>query len=85
MRSLGENLTSSVWGHVYSLNHVLLLNIQSTLLKLLLLPVALVAYTCNPSYSGGRDQEDHELKPAWANSSRLYLENTHHKKGWWSG
>jgi hypothetical protein len=28
----------------------------------------LVAHTCNPSYSGGRDQEDHSLKPAWANS-----------------
>jgi hypothetical protein len=27
-------------------------------------------YTCNPSYSGSRDQEDHGLKPAWANSSR---------------
>jgi hypothetical protein len=25
---------------------------------------------CNPSYSGGRDQEDHGLKPAGANSSR---------------
>jgi hypothetical protein len=25
--------------------------------------------TCNPSYSGGKDQEDHGLKPAWANSS----------------
>jgi hypothetical protein len=24
----------------------------------------LVAYTCNPSYLGGRDQEDHSLKPA---------------------
>jgi hypothetical protein len=24
----------------------------------------LVAHTCNPSYSGGRDQEDHSLKPA---------------------
>jgi hypothetical protein len=24
----------------------------------------LVAHTCNPSYSGGRDQEDHGLKPA---------------------
>jgi hypothetical protein len=23
---------------------------------------------CNPSYSEGRDQEDHSLKPAWANS-----------------
>jgi hypothetical protein len=24
---------------------------------------------CNPSYSGGRDQEDHGSKPAWANGS----------------
>jgi hypothetical protein len=29
---------------------------------------SLVAYTCNPSYLGGRDQEDHSSKPAWANS-----------------
>jgi hypothetical protein len=29
-----------------------------------------VAHACNPSYSGGRDQEDHGLKPAQANSSR---------------
>jgi hypothetical protein len=29
-----------------------------------------VAHTCNPSYSGGRDQEDCGLKPARANSSR---------------
>jgi hypothetical protein len=29
---------------------------------------ALMAYACNPSYSGGRDQEDYGLKPAWANS-----------------
>jgi hypothetical protein len=27
-----------------------------------------VAQACNPSYSGGRDQEDGGLKPAWANS-----------------
>jgi hypothetical protein len=26
-----------------------------------------VAHTCNPSYSGGRDQEDHSWKPAQAN------------------
>jgi hypothetical protein len=31
---------------------------------------ALVAHAYNPSYSGGRDQEDHGLKPAWANSSQ---------------
>jgi hypothetical protein len=29
----------------------------------------LVAHACNPSYSGGRDQEDRGSKPAWANSS----------------
>jgi hypothetical protein len=29
---------------------------------------ASVAHACNPSYSGGRDQEDHSSKPAWANS-----------------
>jgi hypothetical protein len=41
-----------------------------------------VAHACNPGYSGGRDQEDHGLKPAWANSSaRPCLEKTHHKKG----
>jgi hypothetical protein len=27
-----------------------------------------VAHACNPTYSGGRDQEDHGLKPAQANS-----------------
>jgi hypothetical protein len=26
-----------------------------------------VAHGYNPSYSGGRDQEDHGLKPSWAN------------------
>jgi hypothetical protein len=29
-----------------------------------------LAYACNSSYSGGRDQEDRNLKPAWANGSR---------------
>jgi hypothetical protein len=28
-----------------------------------------VAHTCNPSYSGGRDQGDHSSRPASANSS----------------
>jgi hypothetical protein len=37
----------------------------------------LVAHTCNPSYSGGRDQEDPCSKPAQANSSlRPYLEKS---------
>jgi hypothetical protein len=30
---------------------------------------ALVAQACNPSYAGGRDQEDFSLKPALVNSS----------------
>jgi hypothetical protein len=42
-----------------------------------------VAHTYNPSYSGGRDQEDHGSKPVRANSSQHYLEkilHTHKKK-----
>jgi hypothetical protein len=31
---------------------------------------ATMAHTCNPSYSGDRDQEDHGLKPDQANSLR---------------
>jgi hypothetical protein len=45
-----------------------------------------VSYICNPSYSGGRDQEDHSSKPAWANSSRDPISiKPITKKGWWSG
>jgi hypothetical protein len=41
-----------------------------------------VAHACNPSYSGGRDQEDRGSKPAQANSSsRPYLENPFTKMG----
>jgi hypothetical protein len=41
-----------------------------------------VAHTCNPSYSGGRDQEDCISKPAQANSLQdPYLEKTYDKKG----
>jgi hypothetical protein len=29
----------------------------------------LVAHACNTSYLGGRDQDDHGSKPAWANTS----------------
>jgi hypothetical protein len=29
-----------------------------------------VALACNPSYLGGRNQEDQGSKPSWANSSR---------------
>jgi hypothetical protein len=38
-----------------------------------------MAHVCNPIYSGGRDQEDLGLKPAWANTSRPYLKKTHYK------
>jgi hypothetical protein len=45
-----------------------------------------VAHSCNPSYSGGRDQQDHGWKPAWANSSwDLISKRPFTKKGWWSG
>jgi hypothetical protein len=34
-----------------------------------------VAHACNPSYSGGGEQEDHGLKPTWVNKfTRSYLE-----------
>jgi hypothetical protein len=35
----------------------------------------MVAHTYNPSYSGGRDQEDHGWKAAWANNSRGTISN----------
>jgi hypothetical protein len=41
----------------------------------------LVAHTCNPSYTGGRDQEDFSSNLAWANSSQDPIsKKTHHKK-----
>jgi hypothetical protein len=43
---------------------------------------ALVAHACNPSFSGGRDQEDHSSKPSPGKQFRRpYLKNTHHTKG----
>jgi hypothetical protein len=47
----------------------------------------LVAHTCNPSYSGDRDQGSCGLKIAQANSSaRPYLgKNPSEKEDWWSG
>jgi hypothetical protein len=41
---------------------------------------ALVAHTYNPSYSGGRDQEDRSLKPAQANSSQDPISKTPSQK-----
>jgi hypothetical protein len=37
---------------------------------------ALVTHACNPSYSGGGDQVDHGLKPAWENSSQDRISKT---------
>jgi hypothetical protein len=43
----------------------------------------LVAHTCNPSYSGGRDQEIQGLKSSWANSLRNPIsKKTITKRGW---
>jgi hypothetical protein len=42
---------------------------------------ASVSHPCNPSYSGGRDQEDSGLKPVQANSLRNPIsKKTLHKK-----
>jgi hypothetical protein len=40
-----------------------------------------VTHTCNPGYSGGREKEDHGLRPAMANSSRDPILKKLHKKG----
>jgi hypothetical protein len=43
------------------------------------------AHTCNQSYSGGKDEEDHGLKAAQANRSRdpiSKIPNTN--QDWWS-
>jgi hypothetical protein len=47
-----------------------------------------VAHAYNPSYSGGRDQEDHGLKPAspWQIVLKiLFWKKLNTKKVWWSG
>jgi hypothetical protein len=45
-----------------------------------------VAHTCNPSYLGGRDQEDHSSKPALAKSSLDIISKVSNtKQGWQSG
>jgi hypothetical protein len=40
----------------------------------------LVAHACNPSYSGGTDQEDHGSKPAQAKIPETLSQKTHQKK-----
>jgi hypothetical protein len=39
-----------------------------------------MAHTYNPSYLGGRDQEDHGSKPASGNSSQDPIKKAHHEK-----
>jgi hypothetical protein len=41
---------------------------------------ALVAHTCSPSYSGGRDQEDRNSKPAQAKVLRPYIKKKSQKR-----
>jgi hypothetical protein len=44
------------------------------------------AHTCNPNYSGGRDQEDCGSRPTrqkWKQT--LISKLPTHKKSWWSG
>jgi hypothetical protein len=44
---------------------------------------AQVVHTCNPSYSGGRHQEDCSSRSAWTNSSQdpISEKKKNHKKG----
>jgi hypothetical protein len=45
-----------------------------------------VAHACNPSYSGGRDQETHSSRQTLANSSPDPISKIPKtKKGWWCG
>jgi hypothetical protein len=41
----------------------------------------LVAHACNPTYSGGRDQEDCDSKPAQAKVRETLSQKSFHKKG----
>jgi hypothetical protein len=41
--------------------------------------LVLVDHTFNPSYYGGKDEENRHWKPAQAKVMRPYLENTQHK------
>jgi hypothetical protein len=63
--------------------HILVAQEGMQILKNGIMVPVLVAHTCNPSYSGGRDQEDHGLRLAQANSLRnLISKIPYTKKGW---
>jgi hypothetical protein len=59
---------------ILSVLHLISLEKRASLRKRNLLRRVPVAHTCNPSYSGGRDQEDCSSK------LRNYLEKPYHKK-----
>jgi hypothetical protein len=40
-----------------------------------------MAYTCNPSYLGGRNQENQDLRPAWAKVVETTFQPT--RQVWW--
>jgi hypothetical protein len=44
-----------------------------------------MAHTCNSSYSGGRDPEDHGSRPAQAKKQDTILKIPSIKKDWWNG
>jgi hypothetical protein len=44
-----------------------------------------VAHTCNPSYSGGRDQEDGSSKPSQANGSQDPILKKYSTQKWAGG
>jgi hypothetical protein len=51
------------------------------LIKNLKISQVLEAHAYNPSFSGGREQEDHDSKPAWASSLRdPILKKIYHKR-----
>jgi hypothetical protein len=55
--------TSNIWRLKYIFSdYFLIINLQYGWVP--------VAHACNPSYSAGRDQENHGSKPTQANSSR---------------
>jgi hypothetical protein len=79
---------SIVWTYYDLFIHLLMDTwaVSSLLVFRIILSPVLVAHAYNPSYSGGRDQEDGSSKPARINSSPdsiSKIPNT--KKGWPSG
>jgi hypothetical protein len=68
-----DRLKSYLYSHVILLGDLYSLKIESW---------ALVAHACNPSYSGGKDQEDQGSKPTQANSSQDHNSKNPITKNW---